>query len=73
MEKALHESEELLRLIVQGTSSVTGGEFVKPLVRNLATGLRVRYAFVTECTDATATRVRMLAFWMGKEFGENIK
>jgi len=33
----------------------------------------VRYAFVTECTDATVTRVRTLAFWMGKGFGDNFE
>jgi response regulator RpfG family c-di-GMP phosphodiesterase len=64
-------AEEELRLITEGTASGTGSNFFRPLVRNLASALRVRYAFVAECTDATNTRVRTLAFWKGENFGED--
>lgn len=52
---------ESLRAIIEGTASVTGGDFFRSLVGHLAAALQVRYAFVTECTDATMTRVRTLA------------
>lgn len=64
---------ELLQHLAAGTASSTGADFFKSLVRHLASALRVRYAFVTQCTDATLTRVRTLAFWDGKDFGDNFE
>ena len=65
-------AEEILRTIVEGTASVTGGDFFRSLVRNLASALRVRYAFVAEFTDVN-TRVRTLAFWTGEGFLDNFE
>ncbi|WP_404788127.1 ATP-binding protein [Altericista sp. CCNU0014] len=64
-------SEQTLRLIVEGTASVTGEEFFRSLVRSLSTALNVRYALVSGCIDAPPTRVCTYAFWQGNEFGEN--
>src|ERR1700758_3899940 len=64
---------ELLQHLAAGTASSTGDDFFRSLVRHLASALRVRYAFVTECTDTTLTRVRTLAFWMDKGFGANFE
>ena len=64
-------SEQTLRLIVEGTASVTGEEFFRSLVRSLSTSLNVRYALVSGCIDAPPTRVCTYAFWQGNEFGEN--
>jgi DNA-binding NarL/FixJ family response regulator len=64
-------SEQTLRLIVEGTASVTGEEFFRSLVRSLSTALNVRYAFVSGCIDTPPTRVCTYAFWKGNEFGEN--
>jgi PAS domain S-box-containing protein len=64
-------AEDALRSILEGTASDTGDNFFRSLVRHLAAALQMRYAFVAECTDATNTRVRTLAFWMGRDFGEN--
>ena len=66
-------TEEMLRSIVEGTASVTGSEFFRSLVRHLASVLQVRYAFVAECMDSAATRVRTLAFWTGEDLGENFE
>ena len=71
-EKPLTDSK-LLQHLAAGTASATGVEFFKSLVRHLASALRVRYAFVTQCTDTTLTRVRTLAFWDGKDFGDNFE
>jgi transcriptional regulator with GAF, ATPase, and Fis domain len=67
------QAEETLRSVVEGTAAVTGDDFFSALVRHLAAAMRVRYAFVTECTDPTNTRVRTLAFWSGESLAENIE
>ncbi|MFY9607735.1 MAG: sigma 54-interacting transcriptional regulator [Blastocatellia bacterium] len=67
------QAEETLRSVVQGTAAVTGGDFFSALVRHLASAIGVRYAFVTECTDQTKTRVRTLAFWSGESLADNIE
>ncbi len=64
-------SEQILRVIVEGTASVTGEEFFRFLVRSLSTALNVRYALVSGCIDTPPTRVCTYAFWQGNEFGEN--
>ena len=67
------QAEETLRSVVEGTAAVTGGDFFSALVRHLASAIGVRYAFVTECTDQTNTRVRTLAFWSGESLADNIE
>ena len=67
------QAEETLRSVVEGTAAVTGGDFFSALVRHLAAAIGVRYAFVTECTDQTKTRVRTLAFWSGESLADNIE
>src|SRR5438132_6545285 len=65
--------EETLRHITEGTASSTGDEFFRSLVKHLAHALQVRYSFVAECTDQTKKKVRMLAFWQGEDFGDNVE
>jgi len=65
--------EETLRHITEGTAGSTGDEFFRSLVKHLAHALQVKYSFVAECTDETKTSVRMLAFWQGEDFGDNIE
>ena len=69
IERNKKSDAELLRSIAEGTASVTGADFFRSLVRNLASSLQVRYAFVAECTDRSKTRVRTLQFWSGEDFG----
>ena len=70
--EALTRAEEMLREIAEGTAAVTGHDFFYSLVRHLASALRVRYAFLTECLP-DPTRVRTLAFWKGDGFAENFE
>jgi formate hydrogenlyase transcriptional activator len=70
--EALTRAEEMLREIAEGTAAVTGHDFFHSLVRHLASALRVRYAFLTECLP-DPTRVRTLAFWKGDGFAENFE
>jgi formate hydrogenlyase transcriptional activator len=65
--------EETLRHITEGTAGSTGDEFFRSLVKHLARALQVRYSFVAECTDESKKNVRMLAFWQGEDFGNNIE
>jgi len=65
--------EETLRHITEGTAGSTGDEFFRSLVKHVSQALQVRYCFVAECADETDKRVRMLAFWAGQGFGENIE
>jgi formate hydrogenlyase transcriptional activator len=60
-------AEQLLHAIIDGTSAVTGKEFFRSLVQNLAKGLEVRYSFVAECLPND--RARALASWFGDEPG----
>jgi formate hydrogenlyase transcriptional activator len=64
---------EQLHHITEGTVQFIGEDFFRQLVRHLADALRVRYCFVTECTDASQTRVRALAFWDGQRFAQSIE
>ncbi len=65
-------ADEILRTIAEGTASVTGDDFFRSLVRNLASSLQVRYAFVSEFTDVN-TRIRTLAFWTSEGFLDNFE
>jgi PAS domain S-box-containing protein len=61
-----------LRVLLEGTSHRTGEEFLQSLVRNLATAIGTKYAFVAEFAEVN-TRVRTLAFWHGDRIGANIE
>ena len=64
-------AEELLRAIIQGTAAVTGTEFFRSLVKHLAEGLHVRFAFVAECLPNL--RARSLAFFQNNDFGQDFE
>ncbi|BAY65626.1 multi-sensor signal transduction multi-kinase [Calothrix brevissima NIES-22] len=66
-------SEQTLRMIVEGTASVTGADFFRSLVRSLAQAIGVRYAFISECMDAVPSRVRSFAIWRGDGFGDEFE
>src|ERR1041385_9538305 len=60
-------AEELLRAIIQGTAATSGTQFFRSLVKHLAEGLHVRFAFVAECLPNL--RARSLAFFQDNDFG----
>jgi PAS domain S-box-containing protein len=60
--------ERAWRTIVEATSAVTGTEFLRALVKSLATALGMRYAFVAELVSPT--RIRTRAFWANGQFLE---
>jgi PAS domain S-box-containing protein len=64
-------AERLLKAIIDGTSTVTGKEFFRSLVQNLAKGLGVRWVFVAECLPQL--RARSLAFWNTSDFASDFE
>jgi PAS domain S-box-containing protein len=67
------QTDERRRLLVEGVSAVTGEDLFRTLVRHLAAALKVRHAFVAECTTPEPTRARTLAFWSGDRFTRNVE
>ena len=67
------KEKDLLRSIVEATAPVTGADFFRSLVRQLASALEARYAFVAECKNHGRTRVQTLEFWEGEDFAENFE
>ncbi len=60
-----------LTAIIKGTASVTGEQFFRSLVKNLAKALKVRYAFIGILKQDTLNEIQTLAFWDGKKFMDN--
>lgn len=66
-----NRAEELLRAIIQGTAATTGTQFFRSLVKHLAEGLHVRFAFVAECLPNL--RARSLACFQDNNFGADFE
>ncbi len=64
-------SQDALQSILQSTAATVGQEFFYDLVQQLTHVLQVRYAFILEVVNPE--RVKVLAFWDGKDYGENIE
>jgi len=62
---------ELLRSIVEGTASSTGGDFLRNLVRHLAEAVGMRHSFVSDFQAGTL--LRTLAFWSNGEIAANLE
>ena len=68
------QTESALSSLVRATSGVTGQDFFRVLVRDLAKLLQFQYVFITECLDELKpATVRILAFWCKNEYGENFE
>ena len=65
--------EDTLRNITEGTARSAGDEFFRSLVKHLSEALQAHSCFIAECVDQRKTRVRMLAFWVGDGFAENVE
>ena len=63
-------SESLIRYLLEGTSSQTGHEFLKALVRSAAMAMNVAGVWVTEYLPERKV-LRSLAFWMNGNFVED--
>ncbi len=66
-------TEESFKLLLHETNSVTGLEFFRSFVKNIAKILDVKYAFISKCINSENTKVRTLAFWEGKKYGKDFE
>jgi PAS domain S-box-containing protein len=71
--QASMRTREMLNRLSLGLAQKHGPEFFKCLVKSFAEVFQVPCAFITECTDSAATRVRTLAFWHGGEYVDNLE
>ena len=65
-------AQDIIRSVEEGTAYATGPEFFRQLVRNLASALRFKYAFVGELLP-DGSRVRTHAVWTGERFMDNFE
>jgi len=66
-------SINVVQRVLEGTAFTTGEDFLRNLVREMASAMKVRYAFVAECIDEDKTKARVLAMWKGSDFGPNVE
>lgn len=64
------EVQQILLDLGDGLADLSGESCYRAIVEKLAGVVGVEEAFLTECCDSPATRVRMLAYWVEKEFTE---
>lgn len=62
-----------LKLIVEGIASQIGEAFFQACAHYLAEVLHIQYALIAEFVNDSQPRAKVLAFWAGKEFGENFE
>ena len=67
------QREDALQLIVEGTASTIGDNFMRCCVRYLAQVLQVRYALIAKVADEFSSSARTLAFWTGETWSENFE
>lgn len=66
-------AEAALRSVVEATSTSTGGDFFRSLVRHLSGLLRVNHAYVAEPSPLDPERMRVLAEWSHGSFEEPVE
>jgi len=66
-------TEESFKLLLHETNSVTGLEFFRSFVKNIAKILDVKYAFISKCINSEKTEVKTLAFWEGNSYGKDFE
>ncbi|MEX5213007.1 MAG: PAS domain-containing protein [Nitrospiraceae bacterium] len=69
----IHAQAAALSSMFTATAPVTGDEFFRSLVMELASVLKVRYALVGEAIPGCADRVRTRAFWANDALADNFE
>jgi PAS domain S-box-containing protein len=69
----LKRVQTVLDAVAEGTSGAFGQQFFQAMVRHFARALDVDRAFITECADDPATRVRTLAVWAANAPADNFE
>jgi len=66
------QAREDLRLIVEGTAAVTGGDFFRALVQHLAHLLAARVVLVGRLDPGARSRLHTRAVWADEDWAENL-
>lgn len=66
-------TENSINLLIEKTSSVTGKDFFRTLVYNIANILRVNYVFISKCVNKERSKLRTLAFWEKDKYGNDVE
>jgi PAS domain S-box-containing protein len=64
-------ADDTVRLIASALSTVSGEQFFRTLIEHIVRTFGFTQAFVAECVDEPATRIRTLAFWDAGGFRDN--
>lgn len=67
------QTELAIESIVKGTARTTGQDFLRSLVRQLASAIDCRYIMLGEITEPQASRIKTLAIWAKNDFAENFE
>jgi PAS domain S-box-containing protein len=70
---ARKRTQEVLLELADGLSQARGEDCLRRLVRGFAVALGVSEAFVCECCDTPATRVRMVARWKRGDYADCVE
>ncbi|MBI1912571.1 MAG: PAS domain S-box protein [Deltaproteobacteria bacterium] len=68
-----NRADELLRYIVNGTSSVVGQEFFRSLVKHLASALNMDFILLGELLEGRRDRIRTTAVWACNDYAPNFE
>lgn len=64
--------EKLLKSLSKATATTLGDDFFISLVKNISESLDVNMVLVTECTDASLSRLRTLAYFKDTQLQDNV-
>lgn len=65
--------KDLLRIISEATSGLTGHDLLLETAKQITTGLGMKYCFIAECADENKTRLRSVVFVDGKNVLDNFE
>lgn len=65
--------EQLLLIVSEATSGLTGHDFLAEMVRKVAAMFRMQYCFIAECADEAKTRLRTIVFVDGEKVLDNME
>ena len=71
--KRRERAEKILESIIVNTAPLAGQAFFSVLVKNLATALNLRQAFIGKVVDLQKGQMQSLAFWMDGKFTDNFE
>ena len=65
--------KDLLQIISEATSGLTGKDLLDELCKNFARALKMQFALIAECIEEGGTHVRTLCFVNGDTIADNIE